>query len=899
VSSVGRNVVPESLLLRLWGKTDRANPERYHPLLFHMLDAAAVCEALALRFARTIPIPSAWLAYLVGLHDVGKADPLFQNKAPELADGLRASGLHLPLVMKPFRHEARSAEWVCEHLRQAHGWPPAQARLISQAIAGHHGSFHPGDANLDESVQRRPEWGQLRDSLANEVAIAVTVPPSPPPEFADLSRVGAALTGLIVLSDWIASNEELFLRPPLPYEADPRKYLEAARADAGRAVQRLHFESAEEAETVTSRPRFCDVWPHCTDLRPVQEALEELCQRGVPVGLTIIEAPTGDGKTEAAIYLAEQWRRSTNLGGAYIALPTAATSNQMHGRYAAFLTQQRSGVEPVLVHGMAWLLDDLAPNQDAQTWGDDPDEGDLSRDWFRNAKRALLAPEGVGTVDQAMMAALNVKHGVLRLLGLSSKVLIIDEVHAYDEYMSTILVRLLQWCRALETPVILLSATLSSRQKQSLAEAYGGASVLPQTASLAPYPLLTFVSLEGGGFAVPVHDDRRRHVCLERHEGLLTDPAATANLAVEQVREGGCACVIANTVADAQAIYGALSRFDLAETKLILFHARFRAERRQELEAQVTGLFGKDAGRDGRPPRPERAILVATQVVEQSLDLDFDVMLSPIAPVDLLLQRAGRLHRHDRGERPTGPKPTLHILLPAAGCFDFGATEVIYQRLPLLRTLALLQAREQFDLPQDFRLLVEACYGEEAIPEGVVSEEMLHDAEGKWRAALEQAQAQAHLHLIPEPHPREFRLALNPRLPVGEAEEGARADYFHAQTRLGGDRRRVLVLHNPHDLEAVQQESAPNRKTLRRLLLQTVDLPAWWTRDLSAEEGFAPIAQGPRWLNRLAVLVMRGGEWRGRDSRGRLVVLHDDPELGMQREMPTDAGSEEARDADV
>jgi CRISPR-associated endonuclease/helicase Cas3 len=153
-----------------------------------------------------------------------------------------------------------------------------------------------------------------------------------------------------------------------------------------------------------------------------------MCRRGVPPGLAIIEAPTGDGKTEAAIYLAEHWRRAAGRDGLYLALPTAATSNQMHARYAEFLRRRRPEVRPLLVHGLAWLLDGASPVAGSETNGD-ADERHVAREWFRTTRRALLAPEGVGTVDQAMLAALHVKHGVLRLLGLSAKVLIIDEVH--------------------------------------------------------------------------------------------------------------------------------------------------------------------------------------------------------------------------------------------------------------------------------------------------------------------------------------------------------------------------------------------------------------------------------------------------------------------------------------
>jgi len=850
-----------------------------------MLDVAATCGALLPRFGAALPVPPAWVVYLAGIHDIGKADPFFQNKEPVLAERLREAGIDVPKTVWPFRHEARSADWLREHLTRGCGWANDVTDLACQAVRGHHGDFQVDEPRLDEPCQLHPIWSELRNALAAAFADTLGVPSSPPAVPAHVSRAGAALAGLIVLSDWIASNPELFQYASLPRQVMTTQYLAAAQDEARRALAHLHFDGPPEP----SAPRsFAAMWPKCRPLRPTQQALVALCERGVRPGLAIIEAPPGDGKTEGAVYLAERWRHATRRNGAYLALPTAATSNQMHGRYAGFLATERPGTAPVLVHGMAWLLDDASPTAISETYGD-ADEPDLARNWFRNMRRALLAPEGVGTVDQALLAALHVKHGVLRLLGLASKVLIIDEVHAYDEYMSTIMRRLLEWCRAMEVPVILLSATLSSRQKRELAEAYGGAGALPQMAELEPYPLLTFVPLQGDTLTVPVQDTRRREVRLQRHPGLLFDAPGTASLAAEQVQGGGCASVVVNTVADAQAVYSALKAACPANTELLLFHARFRAERRQEVEGLVVRRFGRDGA-----GRPARAILVATQVVEQSLDVDFDVMLSQLAPVDLLLQRAGRLHRHDRGPRPTGPEPVLHLLLPSDGCFDLGLTGRIYQHYPLLRTLALLHGRTALGLPADFRGLVEACYADGPIPKGVVPQQALTQAELDWGQARGEAEALARAHLIPVPSPREFRLALAPRRPVGEAEEGDAADYFHAQTRLGVPRTRALILHDKALAKLTHSDAAPSREALRRLMLQTADLPAWWLRGLKAADGLTDIREGPRWLRGWAIIEMPDADWRGVDKQGRAVTLRDDPELGLLREISNTKGEADA-----
>ena len=203
--------------------------------------------------------------------------------------------------------------------------------------------------------------------------------------------------------------------------------------------------------------------------------------------------------------------------------------------------------------------------------------------WFLPRKRSLLSPFGVGTIDQALMAALHVKFGFLRLFGLAGKVLIIDEVHAYDAYMSQMLVHLLRWCRALDISVILLSATLPQRRSERLIAEYLGdddsqGEVEEHVSNSLPYPLITAVSKSGRILRKSVEQEgRRRNVHIVPHYGLLNDPHGTADLAVKAVGEEGCICVIANTVASAQQIYESI-RERYPDVEALLFHARFLAE---------------------------------------------------------------------------------------------------------------------------------------------------------------------------------------------------------------------------------------------------------------------------------------------------------------------------------
>jgi len=933
------------LLRQLWAKSYPDDSARSHPLWCHLLDVAAVCQALLPRFGGVAGIPNDWLLYLVALHDIGKADPLFQMKVDELAQPARDAGLleynGVLIPQEAFRHEARSAEWLRVHL-QERGWDESDIGIVALAVAGHHGNFRP-PAAPDYLIAA---WGPLREALADDVAQAVGLAPDAEAptlaaEHADV--LGVRLSALIVLADWIASNDKLYdywrLFEDWKNQSDDERstYFARAQAQAKGVVERLQLDAECPVFTGAEPLTFALAWPDMS-ARPTQAALEAVVRAGIAPGLALIEGPMGEGKTESAVYLAQEWNRQRRGAGAYLALPTQATSNQMHGRYKSFLEHTSPGRAPRLVHGMAWLMDDESPSatpqiglsdEAAEEAGPDAEEAFRAREWFANAKRALLAPEGVGTVDQALMAALNVKHGFLRLLGLSRKILIVDEVHAYDSYMTAILCRLLVWCRALRLPVILLSATLSRTQKKALVEAYSGRS-LPALIGPEPYPLLTFAPIDGEPSTHPVpkpdapSSDQARTVRLVPERGKLGKPEQIAALAAGLVRDGGCACVLVNTVRGAQQVYQALKPLLPPDTDLLLFHARFRTERRKDIEEEVTSRFGKHPVTEkvANPCRPRRAILVATQVVEQSLDVDFDVMVTDIAPADLLLQRSGRLWRHDRGRTRFGwDAPTLHILLPLDQSLDFGLAERVYARETLLRTLALLHGRTTFDLTpgrldsagnpnSDFRILIEGCYGNGSLPPGhPVPDEELDKAKTKREDEQRKAKQQADEHLINHPNPRVFSYAQATE-PVDETDEtsGKPPSYFRASTRLGDLTRAVLILTDDQliatfhkaEKERKKQEQggnrrwSPGRKWLKKFFLQRANVPARWLTARAAEGYEAIVTDGPRWLRHTAVVFMPGGEWRGTlpGQNGKPdtpVVLRDDFDLGLSCEPLTAA----------
>lgn len=894
------NMNASPLLFDLWAKTDP-----WHPLPCHLVDVGKVAEQLLQqgpfqgtlpRFLQATGFPgseadlSAWLAFLAALHDLGKCHAEFQVKGgPDYLHTLKMAGLDCIQTAKHFRHEAVSAAWVLQYLQNSLLWDSAAAATVAGALRGHHGNFR-AEAPV-ESPTRKSQWEPLRAALANRVA-EVFRPPVWEARFPDHSTAGLLLAGLIVLSDWIASNPDLF---EMKWQRGD-SLAEYAAASQGRAQQAIQRLGLNKSLACPQSLDFRGVWPNLEHLRPLQTVCQQAMEDGLPPGLTIIEAPMGEGKTEAALYLATRWIAQGHAGGMYVALPTAATSNQMFQRVQKFV--QRHDPEAVegvqLVHGTGWLLDRATPeNAPELSDEDDPEAGERALDWFRPRKRSLIGTLGVGTIDQAEMSVLNVKHGFLRLYGLAHKVLIIDEVHAYDAYQTEIIKRLLGWCHALSLPVILLSATLPQRRKDILVRAY--APDLPPDDGApeaeVPYPLITHAQAQGRLTLLPVPpSDRKANIRLEMH-GLLEDRAATAGLVASRVqRTGGCHVVIVNTVDDAQAIYRQLAKIlpdaGSEAVDLRLFHARFPVRDRQRIEQEVLTLFDKGSipAPDNPVPtrRPARAVLVATQVVEQSLDLDFDEMFTQIAPIDLLLQRSGRLHRHDRPQRPTGPQRVLHVLIPAPGMMDFGATGTIYHPYILLQTLWQLRQSTHWQLPDQMRELVERVYGE--TDPGDSWYPGLADLRKHWQAKEQGDEDAALPHLIPEPYARSFKMAgmLGGAL---DENEGAAHSYFTARTRLGDDSIRVLLLENEEYQEyqgIAGCRRAPPRDVLKALYLRTVNLPRWWFADIRPLDGFELPQNGPVWLPGTEVLRLQNRCWRGEDQ-GQRWVIQSDPVYGIRR----------------
>ena len=501
----------------------------------------------------------------------------------------------------------------------------------------------------------------------------------------------------------------------------------------------------------------------------------------------------GEGKTEAGVYAAVQMAQQWGKEGFYIGLPTAATSNQMVGRMRSFLKAQQPSTNVRLLHSMAWLVDEQASLPRFQT-----EEERFAASWLLPMRRGLLSNYAVGTVDQAMMSVLLVKYGVLRLLGLAGKVLVIDELHAYDVYMSEILQRLLEWCKALKIPVVLLSATLTPEKKRQMLSPYTS-QTLEQV-----YPAVTAITESGKVLIKKVGKTEKRYTLGMTLCPILHQTARIAELAIRHTEQGGCICVLLNTVQQAQDVYRAVRALHY-DGKVMLFHARFPVERRDEIERECIHLFGKD-----KSHRPERAILISTQVVEQSLDVDFDGMMTAIAPIDLLLQRAGRVFRHDETKRPEGyDRSELQVLIPEM-MGDYQQDEYVYPKCLLNQSIHLLREKRQIRVPEDIPRLVAEGYDAQSAPQEDLDLWMEQWMEDQVKASA------STLCEISSPEKGFDPIRHMERVQFDDLESSS---FLSAKTRLGEPTARIVFLEQS-EFELLEKQSV---KLSGKKLLNGVD----------------------------------------------------------------------------
>lgn len=659
----------------------------------HCLNVGCVAEALIEVLPTLLKdlLPSG-AATLAALHDVGKISTGFQSKCQAW---LEQSGLAEAAMRERWREGSESDHAKVSQYFLQQVMKPSGTHLWGVAAGVHHGRIFGRRIAGIAIIEKQEEWERAaREQLFRElIGIFGSLPAQVPRD--DLSDLWC-VAGLISVADWIGSNEDFF-------PSDRGLTLEQSREAAQRALDQIHWHGG----AVRAR-NFNELFAGYSPM-PLQAALHEHCQQP---GLFIVEGPMGCGKTEAALWAAHRLIEAGANDGIYFALPTQVTSNRIHQRIAPFLQSALADAANLrLAHGASWLEGNQTMRLHPTDANDPEAEAHVreGRSWFASSKHAMLARFGVGTVDQALQGVVAVKHFFVRRFGLAGKVVILDEVHSYDVYTGTLITQLIRELLALRCSVIVLSATLTKARRQELILAAGGQA---ESAQSLAYPLLTVVRAAAPVVEIPVEKPKPRALKLKTtaltEDGILLE-------CIERAESGQHVLYLRNTVAEAQeTCRKANGSVRTERVEVATLHSRFPFFRRQELENEWLVRLGKQRASDGKG-----SLLIATQVVEQSVDIDLDFIVSDLAPTDMLLQRMGRLWRHERKDR-LATEPEFWINAPLvnrdAGTRElkkaFGKSGYVYAPYVLLRTAEVFAGREMIVLPDQIREVLEATYAE-------------------------------------------------------------------------------------------------------------------------------------------------------------------------------------------
>jgi len=743
---------------RILGKfPDGGEIDCSHPLVCHCQDTASVvmwlwcnwlsdttkkmlCDAFQLDEMSTC----FWLCFWAACHDIGKCTPAFVKKLreldPQLYEELRRDGYRF-IGEKVSYHNTLGATIFKKLLLETN--PELDQDFVNNAaavISGHHGVINIPDSwsvNLGHFEQGPQNWINQQRLLFQHFYSQYKIGELASPKNPVQGDVYYLVLKLITIADWISSG--LFNRKPhgvdlTTYLAESFHVAETVMPDTGFIPMRLKIDNFSYQDIFKFSPN------------PMQDACLNIANQMTEPTLTLIEYPPGEGKTEGASAIVYGGMKNLKCDGFYYALPTRATANSMFKRVADFSNKMFENVNAHLSHGYAKqneFYEKLLCN--IKDVGKDYSDKALAYRWFAFPKRKLLAPIAVGTIDQLELGALRTKHFYMRLM--FNKVVVLDEVHAYDTYMSTICKDAIRHYGTMDCPVVLMSATLTNKKRKELVQSYCGKKVaLPDV----PYPRITTVTKTGKVDVVPLEVEHSKKVRIK-----LTPKNKHAILErlKKQLKKGGVAAVMVNTIRFSQK----LARFieeAMPEWKIISINAKFPVGWKENIENEILQCAGKESwDADGHRKTKVPIVVVGTQIIEQSLDVDFDFVMSELAPVDLLLQRMGRLWRH-RNKFRFLKQAEFDIICDKA---PYGMVPDIQDSRPYDKFLMLMSyllfvkgKRKTVSAPQDFDELIESGYSD-VIP--VMNK--------KWTAVLVEAKLKllereqihtrsAHNQLIPK-----------------------------------------------------------------------------------------------------------------------------------------------------
>jgi len=825
----------------LWAKIatdDQGAVVSWHALEAHSADVAAVLEALLTRTVlrarlgrilgqdQLSAVQIARLCVLAALHDAGKVNHGFQERAHR-KDAPRIGHVSPFVSFMDWDGQEKNAIVSALGLEQMLAWFESEEALVASLLAAfcHHGrpirpSSSRFDPNLWRATGKRNPVDELRAMRSEAELWFPRAMDSEAQPFPPSTEFQHAFNGLLTLADWIGSDERFFA-----YEMGSTERIVYARQHASIALVQLGL-APDKARTDlgSKRPGFADVVPADYSARPIQQACAQLPDH-VNGSLTILESPTGSGKTEAALTRFIQLFHEGLVDGMYFALPTRTAATELHGRVVAAVRRafphpdNRPGVV-LAVPGYLRVDEAIGTKLPpfSVLWNDDDKERWRYRGWAaERPKRYLAGTVVVGTIDQVLLSTLQVPHAHLRAAALLTHLLIVDEVHASDVYMDRLLESVLSHHLQAGGHAFLMSATLGAAAKYRFMHAAPVPPPSLREAHKAPYPSISTTdgSRQRLKHVFPAGSQAVKHVHVEARP-IAADPNGIAHLALEAAASGARVLVIRNTVRDCISTQRAIERLAGSDSNVLFrvngvaapHHSRFARLDRTGLDQAITSEFGKGSQRGG-------IVAIATQTVQQSLDLDADLLMSDLCPIDVLLQRIGRLHRHPENRPPTSrpdqySTPKALILLPlersleshirtngrAVGPHGLGT---VYEDLRMLEaTWRLVEAHSTWVIPTMNRELVERGTHPEALARIVSSLGGRWEQHATYILGIHSAgRSYASLVLLPRAKPfgtEEFPRDLNERIKTRLGEGDRTVDLEEDVISPFGNKIRKLTL---------------------------------------------------------------------------------------------------------
>lgn len=868
----------------LAGKTDATNSSLWLPLWMHLRDTSEIMALLVKLWLpdsvkRAVCMDEdkliAVARFLGGVHDVGKATVSFQSRIlkaipdarlrVEKNTTLNFTQRDLKKTTHAIASEAILLDVECpvgiaSIAGSHHGKTQESCNVETQLEVYYNNYYSNGEKEFWTDC-----WNEIVESAlccsgyerSSELPDSLTQPEE------------VLLTGLLTMADWIASNQNFF--PLIPIEEMGCEELYPERVDY--AWEQLGLSMPWEAQSdIVRESDFEFKFKFLPN--SVQKSMIHTANSMNSPGIMILEAQMGGGKTEAALAATEILASHFGAGGIFFGLPTQATANGIFPRLINWANAQPDEIchSIRLAHGMANLNEDYIQLQTQSVSGYDAEEQENQlaiNQWFRGNKQALLADFVIGTVDQLLMAALRQKHVMLRILGLVGKVVIIDECHAYDAYMNQYLDCILKWLGWYKVPVILLSATLPAKRRIELVEAYlghKGEETDLTWKTRQGYPLLTWTDELEVKQKMILADTPLKHVRIQS----ITEREITELLS-DRLKDGGCAGIIVNTVRKAQELAESL-KMNMPDKDVVVFHAQFLMPDRTLREKALIERVGKNSS----PSTRNNLILIGTQVLEQSLDIDFDFMITELCPMDLMLQRIGRLHRHTRNRPDPLREMCCAILDTGNESFDSGS-KAVYGEWLLWRTRKLIPS--MINMPDDIPKLVQQVY-EWKMDDSLVEDSSAQPMRNAYEREQEKRRQKAKAYLIKDPEVHELFPQLN-SLDDWMAEAMTSSDdaAARAAVRDGDSSIDVLVMMRKNDGRvhflpwqehgrAVDTDSPPQPEIALQIAKQRLQLPRIFSKPWNMEKTIKELENENRnYLSQWQLSSM---------LRGELILLLDE-----------------------